>query len=165
VTEEIEVDPQQSLEDFLKDDKYRERLSQMAIANSTSLTIDFDDLMVFNMELAQNLKEKPDEYLLHANRAAYSQLEIEDSEYASGIESVTVRFRSLPESTHLRMLGAANIGKLLMVEGIIVRATPVQPQVLRGAFKCKRCETVAYLDQAGPFLKAPLRCENPSCQS
>ncbi len=165
MTEEIEIDPQQSLEDFLKDDKYRERISQMAVSNSTSLIVDFEDLMVFNMELAEKLREKPDEYLEHANRAAYSQLEIEDSEYAARIEGVIVRFRLLPESTPLRMLGAANIGKLLMVEGIIVRATPVQPQVMRGAFKCKRCETIAYLEQAGPFLKAPTRCGNPTCQS
>ena len=165
MTEEIEIDPQQSFEDFLKDDKYRERISQMAVSNSTSLIVDFEDLMVFNMELAEKLREKPDEYLEHANRAAYSQLEIEDSEYASRIEGVTVRFRILPESTPLRMLGAANIGKLLMVEGIIVRATPVQPQVMLGAFKCKRCETTAYLEQAGPFLKAPIRCGNPTCQS
>ena len=165
MTEEIEIDPQQSFEDFLKDDKYRERISQMAVSNSTSLIVDFEDLMVFNMELAEKLRENPDEYLEHANRAAYSQLEIEDSEYASRIEGVTVRFRILPESTPLRMLGAANIGKLLMVEGIIVRATPVQPQVMQGAFKCKRCETIAYLEQAGPFLKAPIRCGNPTCQS
>jgi len=165
VTEEVEVDPQQRFEDFFKQDKYRERISQMAITNNKSFIVDFEDLMVFDMTLAENLKEKPDEYFAHINRAAYSQLEIEDSEYASKIEDVTVRLRTLPESTHLRMLGAANIGKLVMVEGIIVRATPVQPQVMRAAFKCKRCGETAYLDQTEPFLKAPLKCEVPHCQS
>ncbi len=164
-TEEVEIDPQQRFEDFFKQDKYRERISQMAIGNSTSLIVEFEDLMVFDMALAQILVEKPDEYSEYINRAAYSQLETEDSEYALKIESVTVRFRNLPESTALRMLGAANIGRLVMVEGIIVRASPVQPQVLRAAFKCKRCGETAYLDQAGPFLKAPLRCEVPHCQS
>lgn len=162
---EVEVDPQQSFEDFLKQDKYRERISQMVVTNSNSLVVDFDDLLVFDIKLAERLKEKPDEYLNHANRAAYSQLEIEDSEYASKLEEAILRFRNLPEATQLRLLGAANIGKLVMVEGIIVRATPVQPQVLRAAFKCKRCETTSYIDQSGPFLKAPLRCENPTCQS
>ena len=165
MVEEVEIDPQQQFEDFLKQEKYRKRIAQMAISNSTSLTVNFEDLMVFAMPLAESLKERPDEYLAHVNRAAYSQLEIEDSEYAAKIEEVTVRFRSLPESTHLRMLGAANIGKLVMVEGIIVRATPVQPQVLRAAFKCKRCGETAYVDQAGPFLKAPLNCEVPQCHS
>ncbi len=165
MVEEVEVDPQQRFEDFLKQDKYRERISQIAIANIASITVDFEDLMVFDMTLAENLREKPDEYLAYMNRAAYAQLEIEDSEYAARIEGVTVRFRSLPEPTHLRMLGAANIGKLVMVEGIIVRATPVQPQVMRAAFKCKRCGETAYIDQAGPFLKAPLKCEVPHCAS
>ena len=165
MTEEIEIDPQQRFEDLLKQDKYRERISQMAVANSTSLIVEFEDLMVFDFSLAQNMVEKPDDYFEHVNRAAFSQLETEDSEYASRIDEVTVRFRSLPESTQLRMLGAANIGRLIMVEGIIVRATPVQPQVLRGAFRCKRCETPSYLDQAGPFLRAPTRCTNPTCQS
>jgi len=165
MTEEIEIDPQQRFEDFLKQDKHRERISQMAITNSTSIIVNFEDLMVFDMALAEHLREKPDEYLIHINRAAYSQLEIEDSEYASKIEGIIVRFRNLPESTHLRMLGAANIGKLVLVEGIIVRATPVQPQVMRAAFKCKRCGETAYLEQSGPFLKAPLKCEVPHCQS
>ncbi|MCK4633240.1 minichromosome maintenance protein MCM [Candidatus Bathyarchaeota archaeon] len=162
---EVEVDPQQSFEDFLKQDKYRERISQMVVTNSNSLVVDFEDLLVFDIKLAERLKEKPDEYLNHANRAAYSQLEIEDSEYASKLEEAILRFRNLPEATPLRLLGAANIGKLVMVEGIIVRASPVQPQVLRAAFKCKRCETTSFIDQSGPFLKAPLRCENPTCQS
>ncbi len=162
---EVEIDPQQSFEDFLKQDKYRERISQMVVANRNSIVVDFEDLLPFDVKLAERLRDKPDEYLNYVNRAAFSQLEIEDSEYAQRLEDVIVRFRSLPESTHLRMLGAENISKLVMVEGIIVRATPVQPQVLRAAFKCKRCETTSYLDQAGPFLKAPLRCENPTCQS
>lgn len=165
MTTEVEIDPQQHFEDFLKSDKYRERTSQMAIANATSIVVDFEDVMVFDMALAQNIVAKPDEYLEHAGKAALSQLETEDTEYASKIEEVTVRFKGLPETTHLRLLGAANIGKLVMVEGIIVRATPVQPQVTRAAFKCKRCETPAYLVQAGPFLKAPNRCANPTCNS
>ncbi len=165
MTEEVEIDPQQQFEDFFKQEKYRERISQMAMANNKSFVADFEDLMVYDMILAEKLKEKPDEYFAHINRAAYSQLEIEDSEYASKIDTVTVRLRTLPESTHLRLLGAANIGKLVMVEGIIVRATPVQPQVMRAAFKCKRCGETAFLEQAGPFLKAPMKCEVPHCQS
>ncbi len=165
MTEEIEIDPQQRFEDFFKQDKYRKRIGQMVATDSTFFIVEFEDLIVFDLSLAENLREQPDEYLEHVNRAAFSQLEIEDSEYASKIEEIAVRFRKLPDSTHLRMLGAANIGRFVMVEGIIVRATPVQPQVMRAAFKCKRCGETAYIDQIGPFLKAPLKCEIPHCQS
>ena len=165
MTEEIEIDPQERFEDFFKQEKYRERISHMAATNTISIVADFEDLLVFDIDLAQRLVERPDEYLRHIDRAAYLQLETEDSEYASKIENVIVRLKGLPEPTALRMLGAANIGRLVMVEGIIVRATPVQPQVLKAVFRCKRCETTAIVDQSGPFLKAPLRCENPTCQS
>jgi replicative DNA helicase Mcm len=51
-----------------------------------------------------------------------------------------------------------------MVEGIVVRSTPVRPMVMRAAFKCRGCGNITYVDQAGPFLKAPFACADPSCR-
>jgi replicative DNA helicase Mcm len=165
LTEKVLVaDPQERFQDFLKSDKYRERLSRMAVAGSSSLTVDFEDLLATDSALAESILEKPDEYLEHANLAALAQLQIEEPAYAEGIEKITVRFRGLPETLPLRMLGSKHIGKLIMVEGIIVRATPVRPLVTRGAFKCKRCGTPIYIDQAGPFLRFPTECSDPSCK-
>jgi replicative DNA helicase Mcm len=53
--------------------------------------------------------------------------------------------------------------KLVMVEGIVVRATPVRPMVQQGAFKCKRCGTLNLVEQTGQFLKAPSVCIAPDC--
>ncbi len=50
-----------------------------------------------------------------------------------------------------------------MIEGIVVRATPVRPMVLLGAFKCKRCGTMNIVEQTGQFLKAPAICQAPDC--
>lgn len=168
MTEEILADPQERFQDFLKSDKYRERLSRMAIAGSTSLIVDFEELLAVETKLAESLLEKPDEYLEHANRAALAQLQIEEPEYAEKIsetvEKVTVRFRGLPESTPLRVLGSEHIGNLVMVEGIIVRASPARPMVMQAAFKCKQCGTVTQVPQSGPFLTAPPACSNPGCR-
>ncbi|MGQ9460884.1 MAG: minichromosome maintenance protein MCM, partial [Candidatus Bathyarchaeaceae archaeon] len=165
MTEKVLVaDPQERFQDFLKSDKYRERLSRMAVAGSTSLIVDFEDLLAADSALAESILETPDEYLEHANHAALAQLQIEEPAYAEGIETVTVRFRGLPETLPLRTLGSEHIGKLIMVEGIIVRATPVRPLVTRGAFKCKRCGTINYVDQSGPFLRAPAECSDPTCK-
>ena len=164
MTEElVTADPQERFQDFLKTEKYRQRLIQMAIEGKTSIIIDFEDLMAADSELAENLRKKPDEYLQYASRAAYNQLQIEDPEYAEQIEKVEVRIRELPEATSLRALGSEHIGKLVMVEGIVVRATPVRPMVMRAAFKCKRCETIQFIDQTGSFLRAPVRCSDPTC--
>ena len=159
------LDPQSRFQDFLKSDKYRRRLSQMAVEGSTSITVDFEDLLTADTEFAETLVDRPDEYTQHANRAAYAQLQIEEPEYAQEIEHVTVHFRRLPQTTQLRTLGSLHIGKLVMVEGIIVRASPVNPMVMRAAFKCKRCESIQYIDQTTPFLRAPFACADPACRS
>jgi len=166
MTEEtISLDPQQRFQDFLKSDKYRKRISQMAVQGSTSLTIDFEDLSIADRDFAQNLIEQPDNYMKHSNNAAHAQLQIEAPEYAAETEAVIVRFKGLPTTVPLRTLGSAHIGNLTMVEGIIVRASPVHPMVMRAAFKCKRCETIQYINQTSPFLRAPFTCSDPACRS
>jgi len=165
MTEELEaIDPQEHFQEFFKTEKYRKKIAQMAIANSKSLTVAFEDLL-----LAEKLLEEPDEYLKYANNAAYDQLRIEDPEYAEKIarkaEKVAVRIVRLWRATHLRKLGSDHIGKLVMVEGIVVRSTPVRPMVMQAAFKCKRCGEITRINQTGQFLRAPFACSNPTCRS
>jgi replicative DNA helicase Mcm len=166
MTEELEtVDPQEQFQEFLKTEKYRQRIAQMAVAGKTSLIIDFEDLLVFDQKLAETLLERQSEYLKHANNAAYDQLRIEDPEYAEKLEAqmLSVRIVKLLEAAQLRKLGSNHIGKLVMVEGIVVRSTPVRPMVMQAAFKCKRCGEMTSVNQTGQFVKAPFACSNPSC--
>lgn len=169
MTEELEaIDPQERFQEFFKMEKYRQAISQLAVAGKTSLIVDFEDLATFDRRLSEELLEKPEEYMKHANNAAFSQLQIEDAEYAEKLadkmETVTVRIVRLWESTPLRKLGSNHIGKLVMVEGIVVRSTPVRPMVMRAAFKCRRCGNITYLDQTGQFLRPPLKCRDPTCE-
>ena len=165
MTEELElVDPQERFQDFFKTEKYRQRISQMTIAGKTSLAVDFEDLLTFDQKLAEELLERPDEYLKHADNAAYAQLQIEDPEYAEKQEKIYTRIVQLLEPTPLRKLGSDHILKLVMVEGIVVRSTPVRPMVMQAAFKCKGCGEITRINQTGEFLKAPFECPNPSCR-
>jgi replicative DNA helicase Mcm len=164
MTKELEtVDPQKSFLEFFKKEKYRQRISQMVIAGRESITIDFMDLFAFDQRLAERLMEKPDAFLQHASNAAYEQLGIEDSEYAQKLDKVTVRIAQLLGKEQLRKLGSKQMGKLVMIEGIVVRATPVRPMVMNAAFRCKRCGTINRVEQTGQFLKAPPVCASPDC--
>lgn len=167
LNQELEViDPQEHFQDFFKKEEYRNRISQLGIEGRTSVMVDFEDLVAFDQRLAEELIRSPDEYLEPAKNAAYAQLQIEDPEYAEKIEreEITVRIVRLLETTKLRKLGSKHIGKLVMVEGIVVRSTPVRPMVMQAIFKCKRCGETTPVDQKGPFLRAPFTCSNPSCQ-
>ena len=163
--EMVTTDPQERFQNFLKLEKYRQRFAQMSIAGSTSLIVDFEDLLTTDSALSESLIEKPDESLEHANHAALAQLKIEDPEYAEGIEKINVRFRKLIETVPLRTLGSDHIGHFIMLEGIVVRATPVKPMVTRASFRCKKCGTISYIEQTSPFLTAPITCTDPTCRS
>jgi len=161
---ELEViDPQERFLELFKTEKYRQRISQLAVTGKTSLIVEFEDILTFDHRLADELLDKPEEYLRHADNAAQNQLGIEAPEYAEK-QRITVRIVRLLEATPLRKLGAGHIGKLVMIEGIVVRSTPVRPMVMRAAFKCRGCGNITYVDQAGPFLKAPFACADPSCR-
>jgi replicative DNA helicase Mcm len=159
----VTVDPQQLFQEFFKKEKYRQRIAQLAITGKNSITIEFEELYGFDRALAEQLLNKPEEYLQHAGKGAYEQLRIEDSEYAEKIEKVIVRIVKLLGKEQLRKLGSKQMAKLVMIEGIVVRATPVRPMVLQAAFKCKRCGTMNLVEQTGQFLKAPAICMGPDC--
>jgi replicative DNA helicase Mcm len=166
MVEEIEItDPQERFQNFFKTEEYRKRLSQMAMGGRTSVIVAFEDLLAFDQKLAEELLDKPEEYLKHASNAAFAQLQIEDPEYAERTPSVDVRLVGLLEVAPLRKLGSEQIGKIVMVEGIVVRASPVRPMVMQGAFRCKRCGTITPVNQTGSFLKAPFACSSPDCGS
>jgi replicative DNA helicase Mcm len=160
---QLTVDPQQRFQEFFKKEKYRQRIAQLAITGKGSVSIDFEELYGFDQALAEQLLNKPEEYLQHAGKGAYEQLRIEDAEYAEKIEKVIVRIVGLLGKEQLRKLGSKNMAKLVMVEGIVVRATPVRPMVQIAAFKCKRCGTMNQVEQTGQFLKAPAICLAPDC--
>ena len=165
MTELEAVDPQERFQEFFKTEKYRRSLSQMAIAGKSSVIVEFGDLLAFDQNLAEKILEEPEEYLTHANNAAYAQLQIEDPEYAEKNETINVRIVHLLEATPLRKLGSEHIGKLVMIEGIVVRSTPVRPMVMQAAFRCKRCGEITRVEETGQFLRAPFVCSNPSCRA
>ena len=163
VANEVTVDPQQLFQEFFKKEKYRQRIAQLSISGKNSIVIDFEELYGFDQALAEMLLKKPEEYLQHAGKGAYEQLRIEDAEYAEKIEKIVIRIVQLLGKEQLRKLGSKQMSKLVMVEGIVVRATPTRPMVLQGAFKCKRCGTMNQVEQTGQFLKAPAICQAPDC--
>jgi len=167
MTELVFDKPQERFQSFLKSDKYRQRISQMAINDATSLILDFNDLLIVDSVLAEGLLEKPEEFLEYGNNAAFDQLQIQDPEYAEKIkeQGVKVRIRGIPFKTPLRKLSSDHIGKLALLEGIVIRATNVRPLVTKAIFKCNRCEETQEVSQSGNFLTSPSKCTNPLCKN
>jgi len=143
--------------------KYEIELSKCATENKRSLVVDFNDLYDFNPEEANALLENPFMVLSQYNLAAFHKLRLRDSTYADKIKKITVRIRNIPNLIHLRKLGATHLEKLIMIKGVISQVTPIQPLIIKAAFKCESCGEIILLDQIDQFLTTPRECT--SCGS
>jgi len=144
--------------------KYRQRISQMAVRGVNHLLVDFADLVTIDSSLAEEIIERPDVYIRQTEDAALAQLQVEDPEYASELDRVRLRFRGLPEKTQLRIMGADHINKLILVDGILVRASSVQPLLTEAVFRCRRCGTTIPVEQKTPLVQFPSTCPEPTCR-
>jgi replicative DNA helicase Mcm len=144
-------------------EKYREAIRRMSIEHSTSLVIDFEDLLSFDKELADTLLESPYEFIEAASRAILEVLNIEVPEYSKEVEVVHARIARLPENIHIKIrdIRAKHLGKLIAVEGIVTKISPVKQELIEGVFKCKTCGTEVRVPQEGEGLVKPAFC--PVC--
>ena len=141
--------------------KYRKRLAQVAVTNGISLVIDFEDLITFDPALARSVTERPDDFIGYASSAATAQMRVEDPEYAEHAGRIFARFRRLPEKRTLRKIGAEDLKKLALVEGIVVRTTQVRPMILKAVFRCRKCLEIVQEEQSGELMRGP----GPTCPS
>ena len=123
--------------------------------------IDFDDLIAFDPALARSVTERPDDFIGYASSAATAQMRVEDPEYAEHAGRIFARFRRLPEKRTLRKIGAEDMKKLALVEGIVVRTTQVRPMILKAVFRCRKCLEIVQEDQSGDLMRGP----GPTCPS
>ena len=94
--------------------------------------------------------------------AVTSKLQIRDPEYVEQIDRVNVRISGF-SNINLRSVGAKHIGKLITVTGIIVRASPVQPFITTGLFRCHVCGELITIEQSGQTKIKPQKC--PKCDN
>jgi len=143
--------------------KYREALAEMASAGKVSITIDFDDLISFDADLASELKDKPNEILPKANAAVGDAMRVENMLYASKVKNFKARFKGLDETVPLRSLKSQHMGRLIMLQGIITRQSNVKQQLKMGVFQCPRCNEKMIREQTGTAMNMPTECDNADC--
>ncbi len=146
--------------------KYRERMNQMALMNQKSLIIDFNDLTLFDRELAHLVERNPEQALEAASKAIKELLAKEYPEYAESIEKFYPRFRNPTRILKIRELTSEYIGKLVAVEGIVTRLTRVEAKIVKARYKHLDPECGAEFDwpetgEMGERIEKPPYC--PVC--
>lgn len=159
--ESVEQAFSQFIEDFTDKNgefKYDQKISELAVKGEKSFVIDFTDLYSFDMDLAQLILDNPEGNTPTFTTIIRSKLRTRDPIYAESLKRINIRFRNLPADTPLRKVGADHIGRLVMLHGIIVRASSITPLVIRATFMCPVCGELNHIEQSGQTLLKPQKC-------
>lgn len=132
---------------------YEEEILRKASVDEEFLLIEFSELSMFDLMLAEELLENPEETI----KAAQYALERFDT---SGSNKLTPRFANLPASTHLpiREARSKHLDRLHEFKGIVKQKNDVRPQLIAATFQCPRCQTKQVLQQNEKKLKTPRKC-------
>lgn len=141
--------------------QYREKvteLSQRYPDERRSLYVDWDDLVQFDSDLAEDalaLPDKTHEYATEALR--YDEMSM-DLEVGSDAH---VRIRNLPDGVTVDEFRVHDdrIGKFVSVQGVIREADDIRPQVTYAAFECQRCGTITEIPADRGEPRMPHECQ------
>jgi len=137
---------------------YEHAISEMVVKGIKSLLIDFTDLYGFDAELARMVLDDPETYSAIFASVVRSKLRTRDPLFAESLDRINIRYRNLPAETQLRKIGSAHISHLVMVNGIIVRASSVTPLVVKATFRCSICGDLNHIEQSGQTMMKPQKC-------
>ncbi|MXR50361.1 AAA domain-containing protein [Halovenus sp. WSH3] len=146
-----------SFEEFYRS-YYRNEIAELAQkypSEQKSLYIDWQDLYRFDSDLADDLRNKPDQLREYAEEA----LRLYDLPVDVSLGQAHVRVRNLPETTDIRGIRSDHRGMLISVQGIIRKATDVRPKITTAAFECQRCGTLTRIPQEGGDFQEPHECQ------
>lgn len=74
-----------------------------------------------------------------------------------------VRPFGLDKSTNLRELNPSDMDRLISIKGLVIRTTPVIPDMKDAFFKCQACNHSVTVSLDRGKIREPTKCPRPSC--
>ncbi|OLS15655.1 MAG: XRE family transcriptional regulator [Promethearchaeota archaeon CR_4] len=167
-------DPVENFEDFFRfyqDEpnkfKYREKIHELYADSGNTLLFIYDDLVDYDPKLAHELYDNPEKLLDDAVEAFKNLLRIESGGVIDETIEYFIRIDTGKDqlAVSLRGLRAEHIDKMVCVHGILVRTTPVKPQIITATFECQDCGHQFEVEQFDTILIKPAKCMNPGCKN
>ncbi|ADC46442.1 replicative DNA helicase Mcm [Methanobrevibacter ruminantium M1] len=98
-----------------------------------SLTVDYNDLEMFDPDLADLLIDKPDEVITTSQKA------IKNIDPLMKDANLNIRFENLTNNVPLSDLLSKYIGKFVSADGIVRKTDEIRPRIEKGVFECRGC--------------------------
>ncbi|NYZ79736.1 hypothetical protein H0N95_00625, partial [Candidatus Micrarchaeota archaeon] len=128
--------------------KYKKELEKLAefYPIKRSLNVDYKTLEEYDIELADELIQKPAEIIESAVEAVKNMSVVSSKE-----EPVVphVRFFNLPNDYTLiiKNVNSSHLGKLISIEGVVTKITEVKPKLVNAVFECNHCGRIYTIPQ------------------
>jgi replicative DNA helicase Mcm len=135
--------------------KYKDNIFE-ALENypdNRSVTVDYNELEMFDPDLADLLIEKPEEIL----KAAQTAVKNIDPQRKNA--DIHIRFENIRNNIQLRYLRSKYIGKFVSVDGIIRKTDEIRPRIINALFECRSCMRLQEVPQTSNVLSEPALCK------
>uniref|UniRef100_A0A7C4H780 DNA helicase n=1 Tax=Ignisphaera aggregans TaxID=334771 RepID=A0A7C4H780_9CREN len=143
--------------------KYVNSLKRVLVENKSSIELSFTDILSFSTELADYISRNPEQALNKFSETFRKIIELEIPEYLDKIPHIVPRVVDIPSSliVKIRDLRSIHIGKLIAIEGIVVRATPPIQKIVKAVFR-HECGNEVVEQVVGEIIEKPIQC--PYCR-
>ena len=135
--------------------KYKDNIFE-ALENypdNRSVTVDYNELEMFDPDLADLLIEKPEEILKAAQKA------VKNIDPQRKNADIHIRFENIRNNIQLRYLRSKYIGKFVSVDGIIRKTDEIRPRIINALFECRSCMRLQEVPQTSNVLSEPALCK------
>lgn len=158
------------LEEFIKyykdengKPKYVSMLKRALIEGKLSIEVSFNDILSFSTELADYVARNPEKALDTLCKIFNKIIEEEVPEYINKVPYIVPRFIEIPSTliAKIRDLRSIHIGRLVGIEGIVVRATPPMQKMHKAVF-IHDCGNEVSVLVVGDNIEKPSICQH--CQ-
>ena len=135
--------------DFLEKN-YKKEIFKSAKEEQKRIIVDFFELSKFDPDLAYLLLEQPED-IIKAGEIALEKFDI---------KNFKIRFANLPDDQKIliRNIRSKDIGKFLVIDGVVRQKSDVRPQVTIAKFECPSCGQTINVPQLDTSFKEPSRC-------
>lgn len=143
-------------------EEYRQALREIAdmYPEKKSLFVKYDDMDMHSADFAALVLEEPDRCLELAEAAAKESM----PPSWDPLNKINIRLIRLPRDAKvgIRNLRARHLNKMVALEGLVKKVTPVKPRMTLALYNCARCGAPIWQPQGGMVLQEPLMCPNPN---
>jgi replicative DNA helicase Mcm len=121
-----------------------------------SIFVSYKDIDEYNPDLAMFIMDRPDRCLALGRKAIRNLMPPSWDNRGT----INLRITKLPRDNRveIRALRSEHLRKLVAIEGLVKKTTPVKPKMTKALFVCTKCGAEQWIEQTGMRIRKPSMC-------